>query len=147
MVLFVHCGDLINNNLEIFMKVIRNLLTFSLCSLSFLTIPAYAAPEQCPNIDAIRQAGVSFVRPMPNSSVMWNVMQVANSYGTPEKWEFSMIVRANNQDDAFRLANVGITALGAANGPRNIGEDTWMCEYVSTSGEYRGTAFTPSSPF
>lgn len=108
---------------------------------------AISAPTNCPGLTALKQTPFVSAETTPAFPGKWYVMQKNNMYDTDGKWDFSIIVPIEVNDDTtaiFNRASATVSQLLPAPGPRQITEDFWICEYQLPGGN-EAVAFYPST--
>jgi hypothetical protein len=102
-----------------------------------------AAPEVCPNLTAIKAAGV-------NHGVQenggWLVLGPKSQFNTKQEWQFAVILRTNfeTEQQAIAVGRQSLTKIAAmVEGPVQEEKDLWVCVYSDAAQKNFGVAITP----
>jgi len=109
-------------------KVLTSLFTFTLVFASTL-IFGKTALSTCPNSKIIKSTSFNTVQKGDHPGV-WTFIQNNHKYNTSYRWEFSLMVEANDQSEATKKANLALSHLQKIRGPEKI-NGTFVCDYKS----------------
>lgn len=119
------------------------LLSLLLLSSSVFANISLREPEACPDVAAIKAAGVH--NAMFNQSVGWLVYNPQDALGTKDQWTFAVIgIDATDEGDAIEQANAKLGTLALVEGPTKKGNH-YGCVYKAEGDDSQltGVAVTP----
>jgi len=131
------------------MKQQLAIISIVVCAFSTCLYAASSQPEMCPGVNAIKAAPFFIQKDFTTSggANYYTATQEDQKYDTnwKEAWHFEVVdIEAASIEDARQMLNNVLPTLSFKEGPRQVGNLGWNCDYDIGS-EYKAYAATDAA--
>ncbi len=116
-----------NNNAKLALLYVSVIFSFF---SHFALANAFAKPDKCPDVEAIRQVGIDYI--VLNENGTWAASNLSNKYGTSFDWTLSLggtNEKVKDEHEAKQKALQELQTLTFVGGPYYSGNEDAACIY------------------